>query len=55
MYIVASAFKFKLLSQPQAADLSLAHDGQGSSQLGGNQRRQVDIIIIFRPGWLGQN
>ena len=35
-YIIPSAFKFKLLRQPEAAGCSPAHNGHGYSQLGGN-------------------
>ena len=45
-YIIASAFKFKLLRQPEAAGCSPDHNGQGYNQLGGNQRRLVDIFIL---------
>ena len=45
-YIIASAFKLKLLRRPEAAGCSPDHKCQGYSQLGRNKRRLVDIFIL---------
>ena len=45
-FIIASAFEFTLLRQPEAAGCCPDNNGQGIHQLVRNWRRLVDIFIL---------